>query len=148
MQRQVLNVIDPIQNSAIAPHWAISNIVNDINVTRSSYSLAHFLATWAQTFYNFPGAVVISSPPAFVLQVGDLARVISSIIFVLLSKKKKKSLSEKAMKVFLTIYGEATHLSPVLEGLLMILKLVPWSLLERYCKFHTFCSERAHGWMN
>jgi len=26
-----LNVIDPIQNSTIAPHWTISNIIKDIN---------------------------------------------------------------------------------------------------------------------
>ena len=31
IEGDTLNVIDPIQNSTIAPHWTISNIIKDIN---------------------------------------------------------------------------------------------------------------------
>ena len=43
--------------------------------------------------------------------------------------------------------GRACHtLGPVLEDLLMIYKLVPRSLFQKYYEFHTFC--KAHRWLD
>ena len=75
-----LQVINSIQNSDSSPHWSISNIINDINVSslgfsccsfshvhRSANVLAHSLAAWAP-FCNCPGVIPISSLPAYVIQ--------------------------------------------------------------------------------
>ena len=79
-ERDALQVINSLQNSASSPHWSISNIINDINVFTLSFScisfshvlrsanvLAHSLVALAP-FCNCLGAIPISSLPTFVIQ--------------------------------------------------------------------------------